>query len=49
MAGEHSKPIRDPAMIVGIKEFFQADSERNRMKFVFGINTGYRIQDMLNI
>ncbi|CAM3355441.1 site-specific integrase [Paenibacillus taichungensis] len=43
------QPIRDPAMIEEIKEFFQADCERNRMMFVFGINTGYRIQDMLKL
>jgi len=43
------QPIRDPAMIEEIKEFFGAKSKRNRMMFVFGINTGYRIQDMLKV
>ncbi|MDN8590943.1 site-specific integrase [Paenibacillus sp. 11B] len=41
------QPIRDPAKIEEIKEYLGAKSKRNRMMFVVGINTGYRIQDML--
>ncbi|NUU76924.1 site-specific integrase [Paenibacillus xylanilyticus] len=43
------QPIRDPAVIDGIKEFLRSESERNYMMFVFGINTGLRIQDMLKL
>ncbi|MCM3129004.1 site-specific integrase [Paenibacillus provencensis] len=41
------QPIREQEMIEAIKEYLMKDSYRNYMLFVFGINTGYRIQDML--
>jgi integrase len=41
------QPIRDQEMIDEIKEFLMKQSNRNYMMFVFGINTGLRIQDIL--
>lgn len=43
------QPIRDHQTIEGIKEFLLEQSYRNFMMFVFGINTGLRIQDILKI
>ena len=43
------QPIRDPVIIEEIKLFLRTDSERNYMLFVFGINTGLRIQDILKL
>lgn len=43
------QPIRDPEMIEHIKRYLRQISERNYMLFVFGINTGLRIQDMLKL
>lgn len=43
------QPIRDSETIDEIKEFLRKDSERNYMMFVFGINTGLRIQDILRM
>lgn len=43
------QPIRDPDMIEQIKLYLRDMSERNYMLFVFGINTGLRIQDMLKL
>ncbi|MFH5187661.1 site-specific integrase [Paenibacillus sp. TAB 01] len=41
------QPIRDREMIELIKNFLMKQSYRNYMMFVFGINTGLRIQDIL--
>ncbi|MGG4346456.1 site-specific integrase [Paenibacillus lautus] len=41
------QPIRDQETIEAIKDFLMQQSHRNYMLFVFGINTGLRIQDML--
>lgn len=41
------QPIRDQEMIDEIKGFLMKQSYRNNMMFVFGINTGLRIQDIL--
>ncbi|MGG0756252.1 site-specific integrase [Brevibacillus laterosporus] len=43
------QPIRDPILLDEIKKFLRQDSERNYLLFVFGINTGLRIQDMLKL
>lgn len=43
------QPIRDQEMIEEIKDYFKKQSYRNYMMFVFGINTGLRIQDILKI
>ncbi|KZV00616.1 hypothetical protein F511_45974 [Dorcoceras hygrometricum] len=43
------QPIRDQEMIEEIKEFLREDNERNRMMFIFGINTGLRVQDILKL
>lgn len=43
------QPIRDPDVIEQIKLYLRDMSERNYMLFVFGINTGLRIQDMLKL
>ena len=43
------QPIRDPEIIDEIKSFLRRDNERNRMMFVFGINTGLRVQDILKL
>jgi integrase len=42
------QPIRSQETINQIKAYFMQDSYRNYMMFVFGINTGLRIQDILN-
>lgn len=41
------QPIRDQETIDAIKEYLMQQSYRNYMLFVFGINTGLRIQDVL--
>lgn len=41
------QPIRSQETINEIKSYFMLDSYRNYMMFVFGINTGLRIQDIL--
>lgn len=43
------QPIRDPETIEQIKEYLKKQSDRNFMLFVFGINTGLRIQDILKL
>ncbi|MED4572834.1 site-specific integrase [Brevibacillus agri] len=43
------QPIREPDMIEQIKRYLRGMSERNYMLFVFGINTGLRIQDILKL
>lgn len=43
------QPIRDPEMIDAIKIHLRKENERNYMLFVFGINTGFRIQDILKM
>ncbi|GBF73068.1 site-specific integrase [Paenibacillus sp. 598K] len=42
------QPIRDTQVIEEIKQFLMDWSHRNYMLFVFGINTGLRIQDILS-
>ena len=41
------QPIRDPEIIRAIKEDLGEKSERNRMLFITGINSGMRISDIL--
>ncbi|MNV58767.1 Tyrosine recombinase XerC [compost metagenome] len=41
------QPIRDLALLEEMKEFLAARDLRNWMLFVFGINTGLRISDIL--
>lgn len=41
------EPIRDKAKIAEIKDILRQTSYRNYMLFVFGINTGLRISDIL--
>lgn len=43
------QPIRDQETIEAIKEYLMQQSHRNYMLFVFGINTGLRIQDILKL
>lgn len=43
------QPIRDPEMIESIKAYLRKENDRNYMLFVFGINTGFRIQDILKM
>ncbi|WCR29729.1 site-specific integrase [Paenibacillus thiaminolyticus] len=47
------QPIRDSIMIEQVKRYLLTSSpqygERNRMLFVFGINVGLRIQDILKL
>lgn len=43
------QPIRDSEMIEEIKQYLRQQSERNYMLFTFGINTGFRIQDILKM
>lgn len=42
-------PIYDMETIQAIKKFLKARSERNYMLFIFGINTGLRISDLLKL
>lgn len=41
------EPIRDRNDIQLIEKFLKKDSTRNRLIFIFGINTGLRISDIL--
>lgn len=43
------QPIRDPEIIREIKKDLAEKSERNRMLFVTGINSGLRISDILQL
>lgn len=43
------QPIRDPEIIRAIKEDLGNDSDRNRMLFITGINSGLRISDILQL
>lgn len=43
------QPIRDPEIIRAIKEDLAEKSERNRMLFITGINSGLRISDILTL
>lgn len=43
------QPIRNQETIEEIKDYFRKQSSRNCMMFVFGINTGLRIQDILKL
>ncbi|NQX68473.1 tyrosine-type recombinase/integrase [Paenibacillus alba] len=43
------QPIREKETIEAIKEYLMKRSHRNYMMFVFGINTGLRIQDILKM
>lgn len=43
------QPIRDQETIDEIKVFLMKQSHRNYLMFVFGINTGLRIQDILKL
>jgi len=43
------QPIRNQEMIEEIKDYLKKQSNRNYMMFVFGINTGLRIQDILGV
>lgn len=43
------QPIRDQKTIDEIKNFLKGQSDRNHLMFVFGINTGLRIQDILKL
>lgn len=43
------QPIRDKETIQSIKKFLKAKSERNYILFLFGINTGMRISDILKL
>lgn len=41
------EPIRNKADISKIENFLSEDNQRNRLIFVFGINTGLRVSDIL--
>ena len=43
------EPIRNKSDIEAMKEYLKAWNERNYMLFLFGINTGLRISDILNL
>lgn len=43
------QPIRDQEKIDEIKEYFKAESARNYLLFLMGINTGLRISDILKL
>lgn len=43
------QPIRDKEVIKEIKEYLKEKSERNYILFLFGINTGLRIGDILKL
>lgn len=43
------EPIRDKAIIEEIKDYLRSRNERDYMLFVFGINTGLRISDILGL
>ena len=43
------QPIRDKEIIQEIKEFYKEQNERNYILFLLGINTGFRISDILRL
>lgn len=43
------QPIRDKDLIQHIKRYLKVRSERNYVLFLFGINTGLRISDILQL
>lgn len=43
------QPIRDKGIIQEIKEFYKKQNERNYILFLLGINTGFRISDILRL
>lgn len=43
------EPIRDPDDIQAMKDYLKEWSERNYMLFVFGINLGLRISDIIKL
>nr|WP_309099081.1 site-specific integrase [Fredinandcohnia onubensis] len=43
------QPIRDKELIQQIKKYLKRRSERNYVLFLFGINTGLRISDILSL
>ena len=43
------QPIRDKETIKEIKSFLKVRNERNYLLFLFGINTGIRIGDLLKL
>lgn len=43
------QPIRDKELIQDIKEYLKGQNERNYILFLFGINTGLRISDILKL
>lgn len=43
------QPIRDRALIQSIKKYLKVRNERNFILFLFGINTGMRISDILKL
>jgi integrase len=43
------QPIRDKELIKEIKEYLKGKSERNFILFLFGINTGMRVSDILKL
>lgn len=46
---ETVQPIRDLADIEAVKNFLRQRSERNYLLFMFGINTGLRVGDILKL
>lgn len=46
---EFVQPIRDPKQIQAIKKILLAQSTRNHLLFVLGINCGLRISDILQL
>jgi integrase len=43
------QPIRDKEIIREIKDYLKERNERNYILFLFGINTGFRIKDILKL
>ena len=43
------EPIRDPDDIQAMKDYLKEWNERNYMLFVFGINLGLRISDIIKL
>lgn len=46
---EYVEPIRDVEKIYAIKELLKKQSQRDLLLFVFGINTGIRVNDLLSL
>ena len=46
---EYVEPIREKADIEAMKVFLENWNHRNYLMFLFGINTGLRISDILNL